>query len=552
MTLKPTAEQAEAIRLALLGDDLRIDAAAGSGKSSTLKMIAEEMTDRTGIYTAFNSAIVKEIAAELPSNFDGRTLHSLAFRTEGARLKHKLNGPRMKGQEIARKMGVKELTVTTKNGRRTFAAGWCASQAVASIRRFTNSDRSAPGAFDVPIPRAAQFDEEMAEMMDEIRDHIAQYLPAFWDDLTSVDGVLPMDHNVYLASAVINGLVANSDVLMIDECQDLTRRTIQFCMQSRAAGSQIIAVGDQNQAIYGWMGATNLAPYLPDANVTQLTNSFRFGPPIADVANSILTKLGTDMRIIGAGGPSEVRAEAEPDCILSRTNATAVRGAFAAMEQGRSFHIIGGADDVVRFCEAARELMAGKTVFHPDLVCFSSWPEVERYVKEDPLGGDLALLVRLIADFGIDKIISVLRDQERQDRADVVLATGHKTKGLAWPKVRLAQDFSRHPDSYEDGEASPEELRLLYVACTRAKTVLDVSLLEQFSTRSGVASATAEVVEAPVPELAPAPKALPQADLDEMAGPDLDEMAKRTDREGFYARIARDKAKAAAAAAEDQ
>jgi hypothetical protein len=64
----------------------------------------------------------------------------------------------------------------------------------------------------------------------------------------------------------------------------------------------------------------------------------------------------------------------------------------------------------------------------------------------------------------------------------VILSTAHKAKGREWDSVRLASDFAsarlaQNPDA-------PSEVRLFYVAMTRARTTLVVepSLLALFCT----------------------------------------------------------------------
>jgi hypothetical protein len=54
--------------------------------------------------------------------------------------------------------------------------------------------------------------------------------------------------------------------------------------------------------------------------------------------------------------------------------------------------------------------------------------------------------------------------------ADVVVSTAHKAKGREWDVVRLGSDFSSPKDGAMLGDS---ELRLLYVAATRASRHLD-------------------------------------------------------------------------------
>ncbi|MEM5372756.1 3'-5' exonuclease [Paraburkholderia azotifigens] len=63
-------------------------------------------------------------------------------------------------------------------------------------------------------------------------------------------------------------------------------------------------------------------------------------------------------------------------------------------------------------------------------------------------------------------------------RADYVISTVHRAKGLEWKRVKVINDFLF---KYVDGRLTVEEdeLRLLYVSCTRAQCVLDVSDLRE-------------------------------------------------------------------------
>ncbi|MFP3355401.1 DNA helicase, partial [Pseudoalteromonas sp. SIMBA_153] len=61
---------------------------------------------------------------------------------------------------------------------------------------------------------------------------------------------------------------------------------------------QVIYVGDAHQQIYEWRGAVNAMKKLPLPQ-TLLTQSFRFGEPIAEVANTLLKALQEDVPLKG-------------------------------------------------------------------------------------------------------------------------------------------------------------------------------------------------------------------------------------------------------------
>ena len=220
-----------------------------------------------------------------------------------------------------------------------------------------------------------------------------------------------------------------------------------------------------------WRGAVDAMKAYPDAERRLLSQSYRFGQAIADVANTILAELDEPTDLVMRGMPtipSRVDTVTEPRCYLYRTNAGAVGRVMAAITANKRPHLIGGGDDVVRWMQAAMDLQARKGTRHPELCCFDSWSEVVEYSKTDE-GGDLRLMVKLVTDFGAMRIRDALKNMPKEDDADLVVSTAHKSKGREWDTVRLGQDF---PTVNKMGDA---ERRLLYVAATRAKLTLDVS-----------------------------------------------------------------------------
>jgi hypothetical protein len=68
-------------------------------------------------------------------------------------------------------------------------------------------------------------------------------------------------------------------------------------------------------------------------------------------------------------------------------------------------------------------------------------------------------------------LLEALDNQVPEHAADEVISTAHRSKGREWSSVSLADDF---PDP-DERDLSDEEMRLLYVAATRAQHALDVS-----------------------------------------------------------------------------
>src|SRR6266571_2949127 len=80
MTFSPTDEQDRALELFKKRDSLKIDAYAGTGKTTTLVYLAESRAAQ-GWYLAFNRSIANEAKGKFPENVKCTTNHALARRS---------------------------------------------------------------------------------------------------------------------------------------------------------------------------------------------------------------------------------------------------------------------------------------------------------------------------------------------------------------------------------------------------------------------------------------------------------------------------------------
>lgn len=488
----PTAEQREVL-LAATQPGIRclvLPAGAGAGKTSTLKML-EEVLPGQGQYTAFNRSLVNESKAKF-KKARCSTTHGLAFGSIGKTFSHRLNSARMRSDQIASRLGISDMEITVDTGPdgkptlRKLAAAFLAGQVLAAVRRFCQSadDRIDRKHFNLLAgidPVGPDGSRPIKANSEVVRSYLLQFAEKAWADLSSMTGQLPFSHDVYVKLWQLgkgpNKPTIQADYILLDEAQDTAPVFLDVLKQQTHA--LLIFVGDSNQAIYEWRGAVDAMRAFPDAPRRMLSQSFRFGQRIADVANSILARLEepTDLNLKGLESIPSVVIQREPlsnpNCVLTRTNAAAVTTIMEAQAAGKRTHLIASVDEVLAFVRAARDLQQGRTTSHPDLGCFSTWHEVVDYAKSDE-GQELRLWVKLIEEFTVAWIISALENQVPEEQADLVVCTAHKSKGREWDSVKLASDF---PPACRMSDA---DLRLLYVAATRAKRVLDISRCTPF------------------------------------------------------------------------
>lgn len=465
-----TEEQQVAVDLFATGESLAIEAGAGTGKTSTLVAIAKS-TDRVGTYVAFNKAIVTDAAQKFPKTVTCTTAHSLAFRTVGVKFAHRLQGVRVRNDEIARRLGISPIVVSPDGQtQKVLQPGYLASVALQAATRFCQSADGEPAECHIPYIDGIDLPDDEGRRTfannSAVRELLLPAVQAVWADWCDPKGQLRYSHDAYLKLWQLSDPVIPGDFVLFDEAQDANPVLIAAVS---AQDKQVVWVGDSQQQIYSWRGAVNALAAVKGERCF-LTHSFRFGPEIAAQANRVLEQIeGAELRIVGCGPAGSVARTEAPNCILARTNAGAISAVLGAQEAGQSVHLVGGGAEIQLFCEAARVLQEGRGTSHPDLACFDTWAEVLQYVQAGE-GDDIKLLVNLIERYGVDAIIQAVSGSVPEHKADVVVSTAHRSKGREWDVVQLGGDF---PPSLT--EAGSEEKRLAYVAVTRARLQLDLS-----------------------------------------------------------------------------
>ncbi|WP_424533725.1 AAA family ATPase [Sphaerisporangium viridialbum] len=224
-----------------------------------------------------------------------------------------------------------------------------------------------------------------------------------------------------------------------------------------------------------WRGAVDAMANFDGVRLT-LSQSFRFGPAVAEEANKWLEYLDAPLRLRGFEQiNSRLASLAEPDAVLCRTNASTIAQAMEAMQAGRRVALVGDGKGIRALAEAAIQLKAGAGCSHPELYAFKTWQEVQDYCENEEAGSDLAPFVKLVDSVGADVVLDIVGRLVSEDRADLVLSTAHKAKGREWHRVKVAGDFPEPKPTEDDkpGRIPRADAMLAYVTVTRAQYVLD-------------------------------------------------------------------------------
>lgn len=465
--LKPTEEQAEAIAVAKTGQTMSIRALAGTGKTTTLAMICQALYDKRIIYLAFNKAIVTDAEKMMPANTMVRTFHSVAYRAmrpSQARLQQRANG-----QFVAKHFKLQPKII----GDYLFSESVIGTLVLEAVHKFclsadpeiTVDHASIRGIRSYLTIPDGLTDEELAQLQEEIVVHAR----SVWAEQMNRESTFPITHDTYVKMWALSNPVIEQEVILFDEAQDASPVFIDIVHKQTHA--QVIWVGDPYQQIYTWRGAVDAFKRIKVEQKLYLTHSYRFGPNVAHVGSLVLHQFGQVKPIVGAGGKGKDGRTA----ILCRTNAGAINHYIRLIGQNQSVQLI-GAGDMLTLLHDMKSLREGRP--RGSFALFTSWDELVEYSKvKSKTVGDVAVLMKLANQHGLDFLIKKINLAKTEQVADITICTIHRSKGREWDYVHIADDWRElHQENAVPDDVfklDDEELRLLYVGLTRARVKLD-------------------------------------------------------------------------------
>lgn len=473
----PTTEQVEIVKADV--PVLKVNAGAGTGKSTTLEMKAAASGGRA-LYVCFNKSIADEASAKFPSNVVCRTSHSLAFAAFGRRYTHKL-------QPSIRPYHIEALLFRSHREMPESVKNLYSGRVLEALSRFLVSGDPEIGNQHIVIGRAP------AELKYFFADQVKRDVNLVWEAMKDPGNTdVPMLHDGYLKLYQLSNPRLQFDLILFDEAQD-TNPVTQAIIESQH--SRKIYVGDKDQAIYGFRGARNAMETVKADLTLPLMGSFRFGPEIAQVANAILSAKGDiDFPIRGLAGAGHVNFHDGKDiaagtqAFLTRGNAALFHRAVANLKGRHKFGFVGDVKNY-RFdlIQDAYNLKSGEYVKDPFIRSFGDYDSMAEYAEQMD-DKEIKSRCRIVEKYG-SSIPCFIRDISAAAIKDVACATpgiefmttAHKSKGLEFDTVTLGQDF---PSFFDDNgdvidiEKEPEfieEINLQYVAATRAKQNLCIT-----------------------------------------------------------------------------
>lgn len=457
---------------------LKIKAGAGTGKTTTLRGLAARQRNQRMLYLAFNKAIKEDAVGKFGPHVRAMTAHGVAFAKVGkdyANVQDKLIHSELKPFHV--------LPALPKHKKSVPAAlqNLYGGRIVETVRNFLVSEQPELGPEHVSrssAPAEQKYFNPETMLLD------AQ---ALWEAMGDLSSPTPMTHDGYLKKFALTKPQLGYDTILLDEAQD-TNPVVQAMFLQQP--SRQVFVGDEHQAIYAFRGARNAMALMPAAEEHALTGSFRFGPAIAAVANAILSAKGESMQLQGLGGPSvlgaiNLRAQ---HAYISRSNSALFARAIQALDDKETFAFVGVLNGY-RFdlIEQTYRFSRGQAPSDPFLKAFETYEQLEEYADamEDR---ELMGRCRLVRKYGsrLPTLVSLIQrhagSYPEKPNAKVILTTAHRSKGLEFDQVQLANDFMDFQDEVTGQWRNltnlpahvTEDVNLQYVAVTRAKQRLEL------------------------------------------------------------------------------
>lgn len=468
--MTPTDEQTHILDLSTKSrDNLQINALAGAGKSSTLRMIARASKTKPILYLVFNKRNAQEIEystkakgdealARMPNYVTVRTLNSLGHRIWAqTQPSGNLTLNTKKSNDLLKTI----INEAPKGSQQVlWSVYWEVLEAVALAKAVGYIPNGAPKAekslctwADLSGRLDAKPDSLVQDLVDEV---LARSIRAAYA------GTIDYNDQVYMP-ALFGGAYPKFPLVAVDEAQDLN--PVNHAMLHKLVGQRLISVGDPQQSIYGFRGAveSGMQAIKEKFSSTEapLSVSFRCPQMVVEAARWRVP----DFKWIKPGGHVETLPRINLDAfsdtctIICRNNAPLFALALRFLSNKRGV-TISGSDVGPRIIGIMRKLGSDSMSQSQVLDKIAEWHD-EKMQKESKSADDIAACMRVFAKLG-STLSSAIANAEHlfAQRGSIQMMTGHKAKGLEFPEVYFLDPWLCKEDE--------QDLNLRYVIQTRS------------------------------------------------------------------------------------
>lgn len=506
-----SAEQKEILNIKLEKYSIiTIKALAGTGKTTTVLELSLLNQQFTFLYVARNNSIVEDVKKTITKqklkNIKASTMHAAAFHWIVSQRRN-IKIDKLDAEKVGLILGIEKKNIKRHK----------------DLQKISN-------LFSEYCSQLKTFEDWSNEILDDLitnfgvkhSNKIIENVKKVWDSIDNGTAEF-ITHSYYLKKFIDASPAIKEDCLIIDESQDLDDIMYAFVLKQIEYGKSVIAVGDQNQSIYGFLKSKDIIKSLnKNQNVIQktLTRSFRFEPnsKMEILANAFLSL--KNEKIYGAAVYEDDKIETTG--YIARTNIQILQKMIELIKNNSDFYLVGGIEgfnlsllfdiwhlssrqskskvksEFLKGFENKRELMEWAEE-HKDVEIITACNIVD-VLKKESQDSELKEAIGITEDnrkHFLSTIFKVI-ELKNNKRSKTILSTFHKSKGLSIDKVVILSSekqiqenvipvgFKSDKMFYEYNNIKYEkvsfdydcdvydEYNLMYVAVTRAKKSMSV------------------------------------------------------------------------------
>ena len=492
MTHTPTPQQAlvrDSIAEGPAGPSVTVEAVAGSGKTHTLVLGLNAMSPIARLDCAafaFNKRIVTELQTKAPPGSRIATLNSIGHRAVCEALGKRPSPDKWKTRNlIKRRFGEDTDAVLEEWPDLPHAVAMCKANA---LEPSAPEDQWAFEEISFNSVGAAQ----SAKAADTLRKLLQDSIEA-----AQRKGEIDFDDQLYLSAMRYSPFLPKLRMALIDEAQDLSpvqHRMLQKMLGSNGTKGRLVAVGDPYQAIYAFRGADSSSMNtlrgafgIAPEHQLPLSVSFRCPKAVVELAKKLVPHISSAPEAKDGSVRSEPQDKLYElaragDAVLCRNNAPLMSCALAFLSKRRPVQILGrdlhvGLASIVKrltgeTCAELRKALEEWEVLEVTILQSRQQSESKLNAVHDRAAALRAIFEDLQPTDTRAKALEVLAYLFEDKAQAVLLATGHKAKGLEWPRVFILEPNLLPSRWAKTDGAREQERNLQYVLITRAQEEL--------------------------------------------------------------------------------
>ncbi|MEZ8733891.1 UvrD-helicase domain-containing protein [Vibrio sp. 10N.239.312.D08] len=493
--MKPTPEQHGVKEAACAKKNLIVRSFAGTGKTTTTQYVIENIcsSNTPVLYLTFAVSNVEE-AKQKMGHIEGlkiTNIHKLAFETVGCLYANKLGDMSVRDYKNLLKSTTYDVPMTVKK----------------AITAFINSTDKTLQKKHVPTVKTYNY--KQIGLNPKVVELSFKFAKQIWDRMVDPsDNLVKMPHDGYLKLYCLRKETIDEwkeySTVIVDEAQDQNVIVLDVEERFIAAQGHLLKVGDDHQNLYRFRGCSNgMETFVNDDRfeVHQLTQSFRFGPRIAELSKAVLKVKGSYAELKGTDTldthirPPGYKIEGQR-VVLHRTAAGVLRTSLNLYQRQIPFIVVGGlAKYFTKELAWFEKIKKGDTKGIPKnfLATYPTWKAVVN-VEEKTKDPELTRVIKIIKLAETLKLGNLYNTINHIDEISIgvtnptaILSTIHKFKGLEHDNTVLSDDFLEFSKLQKlTGDKLEDEINALYVAVTRAmKNLVANSLLTEILKRAG-------------------------------------------------------------------